>query len=240
MLPVRRIRGINLRVRSIDRALPYYVGTLGLWVAGRFRREAFLQWREDGEDFVGIFESLRTGWHHLEVRLLASSPEEAVMDLRARGLLPYVREIGSAWMGRGELARLVGRRIPWAQPLSPVPLVAEVADPEGRAVELIYLPEDRVALETPGLRAVEIATAKAEAVRAFFEQLGFERRGEGLSVASGQQLRVRPMSGGAQIRILFAPADDPGQRGRSGPALREGWSDRDPDGYEWAVWGGAP
>lgn len=232
----RRIRGVNLFVGDLNLAVEYYERRMGLVLDGRFGREAFLCWRSGGEDFLGLFQGRNRGWHHVEVRLLATDLTEALDDLESRGLMPFVQSAGSSTSLSALRARMP-RSISVFTPLSRSPLIAEVADPEGRMIELWYLEEDYSDMEIPGLVAIEISSARQEQVIGFYERIGFRRTGAALEAASGQRLVVHKGTDRQWIRIVATVSDKVYESlAHSMPASADrSFLLRDPDGYEWIV-----
>ncbi len=221
---VRRILGLNLRVRDLDRALAFYTNALKLMLKGAFRREAFLYW--GGKDFVGLFSGNRVGWHHVEFLLQAVNASAALQQLQEQGLFTHVRSLGSSTMRDETLKDSVPSGIEIFTPLVSAALVAELADPDGRIIEFVYLPEDYIALEIPGLRAIEIASPQPEVVKSFYQQLGFCSSAEGLLAASGQLLKIHSGPRPEWVRATVAAPD-----------LLEPNTLRDPDGHEWIIHG---
>lgn len=119
-------------VRDLSAALRFYTSTLALLPRGVYGRE----------DFLGLFSARFPGWHHVEFRLMATDPDEALGDLEARNLLRLVRRIGRSYKDQDAVASRVSRGVEIFFPLIQTPLVAELADPEGRSIELVYLSED--------------------------------------------------------------------------------------------------
>jgi len=229
---VRRIRGLNLRVRDLERVVAFYKNTLDLKERGVFGKEAFLQWRAQGEDFLGFFTSPTLGWHHMELRFMASNAQTAFRDLQSKGLLERLRSLGSSEVHAEVLRRWGASGVETFTPLREALLVAELADLDGRMLELIYLKEDYTLLEIPGLLAVEIETPHPDAVAAFYSQVGFIHTPEGLKAASGQKLLIRKGKRVGWVRAMLAISSQAyirlGQSSTAGGAM----SLLDPNGYE--------
>jgi hypothetical protein len=171
--------------------MDFCVEILGLNVQrGPFEREIFLRWRPSGKDFIGLFLSDHTGWHHLELQLKAATPYEALLHLAQRRLLDQVRSVGSSTMGTSQLRRIIPSGVEIFTPLRQASLIAELADPDGRVLELVYLAEDTMAFEAPILRGIEVTSLQPARVESFYKQLGLVVTAEGLLAASGQLLRI--------------------------------------------------
>jgi len=231
---VRRICGLNLKVRDLEQAVAFYKNILGLKERGVFGKEAFLKWRAQGEDFLGFFMSPTLGWHHMELRLIASDTQTAFRDLQSKALLERLRSLGSSEVDSAVLRRWVASRVETFTPLREALLVAELADPDGRMLELVYLKEDYAVLELPGLLAVEIETLYPDAVAAFYSHVGFIHTPEGLEAASGQKLLIRKGERAGWVRATLAISSQTytrlGKFSRSTPG--GAMSLLDPNGYE--------
>ncbi len=234
---VRRICGLNLRVPDLEQAVAFYRNILGLKERGVFGKEAFLQWRAQGEDFLGFFTSPTRGWHHMELRLRASNAQAAFRDLQSKALLERLRSLGSSEVHSEVLRRWVAAGVETFTPLQGALLVAELADPDGRMLELVYLKEDYAILELPGLLAVEIETPYPDAVAAFYSQVGFIHTPEGLEAASGQKLLIRQGERVGWVRATLAISSQAYTRlGKPSRSTAGGaMSLLDPNGYELTI-----
>lgn len=230
---VRRICGLNLKVQDLTQAVMFYTHTLGLKVRGIFSNEAFLKWKTQGEDFLGLFKSQKLGWHHVELRFMAPDVQAALRDLQAKALIDQVRSVGSSEISATVLHRWLPSGVEIFTPLTKAVLIAEVADPNGRMLELVYLKEDYTALELPGLLAVEIESPNPSAVTAFYSQVGFEYTLEGLQAASRQKLLIRKGERLEWVRARLAMSSHIYARlTRASLSTAEGVSLSDPNGYE--------
>lgn len=230
---VRRICGLNLKVRDLDQAVAFYKNILGLETRGVFGKEAFLQWRAQGEDFIGFFTSHHGGWHHMELRLMASDAQTAFRDLQSKALIDQLRSVGSSEVNSEVLRRWVASEVETFTPLVGALLVAELADPDGRMLELVYLKEDYAALELTGLLAVEIETPHPDAVAAFYSQVGLLHTPEGSVAASGQKLLIRKGERLEWVRATLAISSQAYTRlAKFSRGMAKRLSLLDPNGYE--------
>lgn len=217
---------MNLRVRHLPTSLEFYTVRLGMFVRGSSTREAFLAWAPSGEDFLGLFQSERRGLHHLEVRAFARTADEALTGLESLALVPLIRRAGSTSADDGRLRA----RLPAASevfvPLIETPLVAELSDPDGHVLEVVYLPDDSTIAESPGLMAVELAVEDPRASASFYAQVGFALRNGSAYAASGQRVGFMPANAGALLRLEAHT--------HLGIPPRE-LEAHDPDGYKWLL-----
>jgi catechol 2,3-dioxygenase-like lactoylglutathione lyase family enzyme len=238
-IPVQRIIGLNLRVSELNRSLSFFRDILGLEIKGAFGREAFLHWKPDGEDFVGLFARQSPGWHHVELRLHGADAQMALAYLDSRNLLASLRSVGSRDLSQKVLRSYVPPEVEIFTPLTTAPLVAELPDPDGRSLELVFLPEEYAEIEVPGLLAIEVESSRPDVVNAFYSQLGLLSTSQGLCCASGQRLVVHQGDRLSWVRATIAvPSDAIVRLQDRATTLQEGVVKiEDPDGHEFVLVG---
>lgn len=229
---VRHIRGLNLRVQDLDQAVAFYRTTLDLRVRRALDKEVFLRWATEGEDFIGLFMSRDSGWHHMELRLIALDVQMAFRDLASKSLIPQLRAVGSSEADLGMLYRWVAPPVETFTPLIDTPLVAELTDPDGRVLELVYLKEDYADLELPGLLAIEVETPKPDVLAKFYLCLGFRHTSGGLATVSGQKLLIRKGTRPEWVRITLSVGSQAYAALTKFSKTAGGLNLRDPDGHE--------
>ncbi len=235
--PVQRIISLNLRICDLNRSLAFYKDILGLEIKAAYGREAFLQWKPGAEDFLGLFARPSLGWHHVELRLHASDAQTALAYLDSKHLLASLRSVGSSYLDRKALRRYVPPEVEIFTPLTTASLVAELPDPDGRFLELVFLPEAYAEIEVPGWLAIEVESPRPDGVNAFYSQLGLLPTSQGLCCASGQRLVVRQGGRPSWLRATIAvPRDAISRLKDRATTLQEGVvSVEDPDGHAFVL-----
>ena len=261
MKKVLRIRGVNFLVEDVRAVADFYQEVLGLRPRHLGEREGFLHWDLRREDFVGLFRrrdwpDFPDGWHHVELRMEASSYEEAVQDVKAKGLEQCPGPWGvAATSDNLEQARRDFPGLPVDPPLIPLSLYFNAQDSEGRNLELVYFENPYSRMEIPGLLEVRLAAAseKLETLRHFYERLGMGmgmagRTGQiSFQLSSGQVWTLQPSPDGCEcggLHSVVVGADEP-YLSRVVQALRarehrykveRGIAFHDPEGYRWEIW----
>lgn len=150
------------------------------------------RWEEGRRDFVQVFPGHGrggVGWHHIEFVMEAATYEEAVEDIRSKGLVlaggrigvesPHLEQAQKDFAGTG--ARIEDHGTGFFS------LYVYASSPHGLDYELHYLPSTDTTYEVPGLHAISLSVPDVEKEREFFEVLGL-RHGKALS---GQHLHIR-------------------------------------------------
>lgn len=139
----------------------------------------------------------------MELLLKAPDVPTALHDLQTKGLIDRLRSVGSSEVRPQALCRWIPSGVETFTPLTEAVLVAELADPDGRVLELVYNRGDSTTLEVPGLLAIEIQTRYPDAVAEFYSQLGFVCTLRGLIAASGQRLLIEEGEQREWVRIVL-------------------------------------
>jgi catechol 2,3-dioxygenase-like lactoylglutathione lyase family enzyme len=248
-------------VGDVRAAAGFYQEVLGLRPRHLGGREGFLYWDLSREDFVGLFRhgdwpDFPHGWHHVELRMEASTYEEAVRDVKAKGLEQRPGPWGVATPSNNlEQARRDFPGLPVDEPLVPLTLYFNAQDPEGRNLELLYFDGSYSQREVPSLLEVHLAVApdKLEAIQRYYEGLGTERsqrksqaaNGISFTLPSGQGWTLQPVDKGGGLHSVIVGADEPyiirvsqalRARERHYEKTERGIAFRDPEGYRWEIW----
>ncbi len=261
MKKVLRIRGVNLLVEDIRVMADFYQEVFGLQPRHIGEREGFLYWDLRREDFVGLFRrrdwpDFPAGWHHVEFRMEASTYEEAVRDVKAKGVEQRTGPWGVAALQQHlEQARRDFAGLPVDEPLTPLSLYFNAQDPEGRNLELLYFDEVYSRMEIPGLLEVRLAVVpeKLDVVRRYYERLGMERSQNkpqdtltiSFTLPSGQAWTLQPVDQGGGLHSVIIGADEPylARVSQTLRAHRHRYEETegnvafdDLEGYRWEIW----